>query len=129
MKRLRITVNGVSYEVEVEVLEDDGDAARMPAALPAAQLDLGAPRRAAAPPAQDPPATGGAGVITSPIAGIIAEVRVGIGDTVKEHDPLVVIEAMKMNTNVSSPMAGKIQAIHVKVGESVRQGQPLLEFA
>jgi biotin carboxyl carrier protein len=40
-----------------------------------------------------------------------------------------VIEAMKMNSNVSSPISGTIRAINVKVGDSVRQGQPLLEFS
>jgi glutaconyl-CoA/methylmalonyl-CoA decarboxylase subunit gamma len=44
------------------------------------------------------------------------------------NDTLVVIEAMKMNSNVSSPIAGTIRSISVKVGDSVRQGVPLLEF-
>lgn len=125
MKRLRITVNGVSYEVEVELLADDGDEALLngPATLLPAVAAPALPRQ--------PQATiaVGDGVLISPIAGIVSEVRVSPGDTVRENDPVVVIEAMKMNTNVSSPTAGTISAVHVKVGESVRQGQPLLEFA
>lgn len=128
MKRLRITVNGISYEVEVEVLEDDGDSARVNG-VPDTPLGIGAPASFSPASAPSAPAAGDAGILTSPIAGIVAEVRVGVGAQVKENDPLVVIEAMKMNTNVSSPVAGTIRAIHVKAGETVRQGQPLLEFA
>lgn len=129
VKRLRITVNGVSYEVEVEVLEEtDADVSRLFVAPPPG---LVAPPVAApqAPAPQPAPMADGANVLTSPIAGIVTEVRVSIGAKVKENDPLVVIEAMKMNTNVASPVAGTIRSINVKAGESVRQGQPLLEFA
>jgi biotin carboxyl carrier protein len=128
MKRLRITVNGVTYEVEVEVLQDDDESAlHAPTSIQA-----GPPRTPAAPAASSgtsPPSPTGPGVLVSPIAGIVAEIKVKVGDQVKENDPLVVIEAMKMNSNVSSPVAGTIRAINVKVGDSVRQGQPLLEFA
>ncbi|ACL23915.1 MULTISPECIES: biotin/lipoyl-containing protein [Chloroflexus] len=131
MKRLRITVNGMVYEVEVEVLSDDDEA------VVAAPTSFAAPppARSAVPPAVSSSTTtpnthqSGPGVLVSPIAGIVAEIKVNVGDQVKENDPLVVIEAMKMNSNVSSPVAGTIRAINVKVGDSVRQGQPLLEFA
>lgn len=135
MKRLRITVNGVSYEVEVEVLADDDDpmlnAPTSINALPPPRTST--PPSSAPAPAPTPPSPNthptGPGVLVSPIAGIVAEIKVNVGDHVKENDPLVVIEAMKMNSNVSSPVAGTIRAINVKVGDSVRQGQPLLEFA
>lgn len=135
MKRLRITVNGVSYEVEVEVLADDDD----PMLNAPTSINALPPPRASTPPSSAPaPASAapspnahptGPGVLVSPIAGIVAEIKVNVGDHVKENDPLVVIEAMKMNSNVSSPVAGTICAINVKVGDLVRQGQPLLEFA
>ncbi|WP_298401249.1 biotin/lipoyl-containing protein [uncultured Chloroflexus sp.] len=135
MKRLRITVNGVSYEVEVEVLADDDD----PMLNAPTSINALPPPRASTPPSSAPAPTPaasspnahptGPGVLVSPIAGIVAEIKVNVGDHVKENDPLVVIEAMKMNSNVSSPVAGTIRAINVKVGDSVRQGQPLLEFA
>ncbi|WP_298816427.1 biotin/lipoyl-containing protein [Chloroflexus sp.] len=132
MKRLRITVNGVSYEVEVEVLADDDEAAlhaptSFNALPPPAKSDHPPPMPSSA--ATPNASATGPGVLVSPIAGIVAEIKVNVGDQVKENDPLVVIEAMKMNSNVSSPVAGTIRAINVKVGDSVRQGQPLLEFA
>ncbi|MEF3275847.1 MAG: biotin/lipoyl-binding protein [Chloroflexus sp.] len=132
MKRLRITVNGVSYEVEVEVLSDEEET---PMQASTSFNALPPPARPSAPSTTSEPAATpnssatGPGVLVSPIAGIVAEIKVNVGDRVKENDPLVVIEAMKMNSNVSSPIAGTIRAINVKVGDSVRQGQPLLEFA
>lgn len=130
MKRLRITVNGITYEVEVEVLADDDDepALHAPTSVNAVPPPQSPTRTDSAPKPTSPNPTG-PGVLVSPIAGIVAEIKVNVGDQVKENDPLVVIEAMKMNSNVSSPIAGTIRAINVKVGDSVRQGQPLLEFA
>lgn len=129
MKRLRITVNGVSYDVEVEVLEDDGEELGAPApqvavrsTAPATATTLVA--QAAAP----APAAAGASGMPSPLAGIVAEVKVKEGDTVKVNDVLFVIEAMKMNSNVSAPVAGTVRTVNVKPGDTVRQGQSLLEF-
>ncbi|MGQ9481010.1 biotin/lipoyl-containing protein [Chloroflexus sp.] len=129
MKRLRITVNGITYEVEVEVLADDDELAlHAPTSVNAVPPPQSPTRTDSAPRPTSPNPTG-PGVLVSPIAGIVVEIKVNVGDQVKENDPLVVIEAMKMNSNVSSPIAGTIRTINVKVGDSVRQGQPLLEFA
>ncbi len=133
MKRLRITVNGVTYEVEVEVLSDDDEPTiGAPIGITAVAPGKSTPSASSPPPpASSPPPNAqaaGPGVLASPIAGIVADIKVKVGDQVKENDPLVVIEAMKMNSNVSSPVAGKIRSINIKVGDSVRQGQPLLEF-
>ncbi len=141
MKKLRVTVNGVSYEVDVEVLEDD-DEATGSYGFPATSTTNIAPRlgsggSTAAPPAPAPaakpsaaPSSGGdeKNVLTSPIAGVVVEVKVKEGAVVKENDPVVVIEAMKMNTNVSSPVSGTVREIKVKSGEAVQQGQVLLTF-
>ncbi|PDW01615.1 biotin/lipoyl-containing protein [Candidatus Viridilinea mediisalina] len=131
MKRLRITVNGVSYDVEVEVLEDDGEELRSapppPAAVRSAAPTAAAPT-VATPAAAAPAAAAGANALPSPLAGIVADVKVKVGDSVQINDTVLVIEAMKMNTNVSSPVAGTIRAVHVKAGDTVRQGQALLEF-
>ncbi|RRR73946.1 MAG: biotin/lipoyl-binding protein [Candidatus Viridilinea halotolerans] len=131
MKRLRITVNGVNYDVEVEVLEDDGEELGASAPPPVAARSA-APATATtlvtAPAAAPAPAAAGASGMPSPLAGIVAEVKVKAGDTVKVNDVLFVIEAMKMNSNVSAPMAGTVRAVNVKPGDTVRQGQSLLEF-
>jgi biotin carboxyl carrier protein len=147
VKRLRITVNGISYEVEVEVLEDDDEmsppyrpavpnlpspmSAALRAPAPAAGEVQQSRQPAAAPAAAPAPAAasgGGSHTLTSPIAGIVVEVRASVGAAVQENEPLLILEAMKMNTTVSSPVAGKIKAILVKAGDSVQQGQVLLEY-
>lgn len=136
MKKLRVTVNGISYDVEVEVLEDDDDAAggsygyTFTAPQAATSLASGpAPMAAPSPAVSGAPPAAGEKVVTSPIAGMIKKVNVNVGDTVKENDALVIIEAMKMDTTISSPTAGKIKEIRVKPEDPVQQGQILLTFA
>jgi biotin carboxyl carrier protein len=136
LKKLRVTVNGVSYDVEVEILEDDDEGGSTYGFPPATGVPRTAPPRgggAVAPqvapssgPSQQRP--GSAKELTSPIAGVIAEVKVSVGDQVKENDALIIIEAMKMHTNISSPVAGKVQEVKVKPGDAVQQGQVLLTF-
>jgi biotin carboxyl carrier protein len=141
VKKLRVTVNGVSYDVDVEVLEDDDTQAAyhgLPpmAAAPAAPAAPAQPAAPAAAPAAQPaapaaaaPSGGGGGKeLQAPLAGIVVDVKVAVGDTVKEGDPVIIIEAMKMNTNVSAPVSGTVKSINVKSGESVRQSQVLMTF-
>jgi biotin carboxyl carrier protein len=56
------------------------------------------------------------------------QIKVAVGETVALNQVLLVMEAMKMETNVASPMAGKINAIHVTPGQAVKAGQVLVEF-
>lgn len=135
VKKLRITVQGVAYEVDVEVLEDDdqpgyGGVPSVPnVQRPASPAPAPAP---AAAPAPAPSGGGGASegdkVLTSPIAGILVEIKPKVGDMVKENDTVAVIEAMKMNTNVNSPVGGKVKEVRGTPGEPVQQGQVLLTF-
>ncbi len=133
MKKMRVTVNGVCYDVEVEMIEDDEQpgmsygyaATAAPAsAVPSAPL----PHRSAPAPAPRPVSSGAGGILESPIAGVVVEVKVQPGAVVELNQPLLVIEAMKMNTNVSSPSSGKVSQVLVKAGDHVVQGQPLVKF-
>jgi biotin carboxyl carrier protein len=131
MKRMRITVNGVTYEVEVEILDEDegiNDGFPMPSNLrpraPEPASASGTPQPPAPPPAKA--ATDKA--LTSPVSGIVVEIKVTPGAIVKENDPVMIVEAMKMNTTVSSPMAGRVRTVEARVGEGVRSGQVLLTF-
>lgn len=133
MKRLRVTVNGKTYDVEVEIVADDDQGGSdygfptMPTAA-VGTAPVAAPGPAPSAPKAAPPTSGAANELTSPLAGTIVEVKVKAGDEVKENQPLVVIEAMKMNTNVSSPVSGKIKEIKVNSGDNVQQGQVLITF-
>ena len=113
--KLRITVQGVKYDVDVEVL--DGSAAAQPHAP------------SAAPPAAGDGGGGGGGEeVTSPIAGTVFDIRVKPGDHVAVNDTLLVLEAMKMESNVASPHAGTVAEVNVAVGDSVTHGQVLVRF-
>ena len=130
--KLQIGIDGKSYEVEVEITEDD--TAPKPHYIPALQT---APTVLAAAPA----AAGGAPrpasdegpvnedkVCRSPIAGMVTRVNVQEGQQIQPNDLLIVLEAMKMETNVTSPSAGKVKKVRVAQGDGVQLQQILVEF-
>jgi biotin carboxyl carrier protein len=118
IKKLRVTVDGKSYEVTVEVPDEPGDSTAGPPLALTAQ---------AAPPAATPSAkTGaGAGEVPSPLAGRVVAIMIKPGQEVKEGDHLLTLEAMKMNTSVFAPKAGKVAEILTTVGAAVAEGQVL----
>lgn len=133
--KLKITVHGVAYEVDVEVLDTDEGfppmaAGPLPDPRAIARRGAAAPEAAApapaAPPAPRPAAAGG--VVTSPIAGTVLEVRCQVGEAVGKDQILMVVEAMKMHTSIAAPTPGKVARVAVAVGDSVREGQPLIEL-
>lgn len=134
--KLKITVHGVAYEVEVEVLDiGEGFPTNIPSPLPQVQTVSPASPAAAAPaPAKPARSRGSAakgsagGAVTSPIAGTVMEIKCKAGDTVSEGQVLLVVEAMKMNTSIAAPTAGKVKKVAVAVGDTVREGQALVEF-
>ncbi|WOO40204.1 biotin/lipoyl-containing protein [Rubellicoccus peritrichatus] len=129
MKRLRITVEGKSYDVEVELL-DEGTASPIPQPrVPASSTRVSEPIAVPKPAAAPKPAAGGDGDVKSPLAAVVISIDVAVGDTVEEGQKVFTLEAMKMNTLVSSPQAGKVEAIHVSVGSSVEEGQSLITIA
>ena len=118
MKNLRITVNGVAYDVQVEELGADAVAAAPAAAVPAAP---------AAKPAVKKSAAAGAGEkVAAPMPGTIVSVNVSDGQSVKKGDVLVVLEAMKMENEIKAPKDGTITSVAVSKGESVDTGAALV---
>ncbi len=66
--------------------------------------------------------------IKAPMPGLILEISVQVGQEVNENDNLLILEAMKMENNLSSPRAGIIKSISVSKGDTVEKGQLLIEF-
>lgn len=66
--------------------------------------------------------------IKAPMPGLIVDVRIAEGAEVKQNDPLIVLEAMKMENIIKSPVDGTIKSVHVKKGDSVEKNQVLIEF-
>jgi methylmalonyl-CoA carboxyltransferase small subunit len=121
--KLQITIDGKAYEVDVEVLEDDEDRAAPGYALrPAAH-------------ATDPHAQGhleawdSAGKIChSPVMGLVIKVNVKPRQAVEAGDLVLVLEAMKMETNVTAPRAGIVKSVHAKPCDPAKLNQLLLEM-
>ena len=67
--------------------------------------------------------------IKAPMPGLVIDVRVSVGDIVKKGDPIIVLEAMKMENIIKSPTDGTISKINVKKGIAVEKNQVLINFA
>ena len=113
MKNYTITVNGTVYDVTVE----EGGAGS-------------APVRAAAPkaaPAAAPAPAGDAGSIevTASVPGKVFKVEASVGQAVKTGDPIIILEAMKMEIPVVAPEDGTVASIDVSVGDAIESGDVL----
>ena len=126
MERLRITVDGKTYEVLVEKTDETHAAA--PAAPVRAASPVSAPAAAPAPAPSAAPAAAAPGDMLSPLAGIVQAIDVAVGAQVQEGQLILTLEAMKMYTPINATHAGTIKAIHVKTGDSVEEGQPLVSI-
>ncbi len=126
--KLKITVENKTYEVEVEAEQPETNAPR------GWFMEPGAVRVPAAAPLAAPAAPAGPSnvnedkVCRSPISGIVVKVPAQAGQKIQTGDILLVLEAMKMETNITAPIAGTIAKLNVNVGDSVQGGQVLVEF-
>ena len=128
--KYKVTLNGRTYEVEVEagkaMLLDEYEAI-VPAA-PAAPVaaPVAAPAEAA-PAASNTVAVTGAGeAVNAPMPGTILKVNVTQGQAVKEGDVLCVLEAMKMENDIIAPKSGTVTQVVTTKGASVSSGDPLV---
>ena len=118
MKNYTITVNGNGYNVTVEEGQTSGAPAAAPVAAPKA-----AP--AAAPKAAAPAASAGSVKVTAGAAGKVFKVEASVGQAVKAGDPVIILEAMKMEIPVVAPQDGTVASIDVAVGDAVEAGATL----
>jgi methylmalonyl-CoA carboxyltransferase 1.3S subunit len=116
---LKVTVNGVVYDVEVEV--DDEPTPSVGAIF----MTGGGFATPHAPAAPDAAATGDG--VRAPLAGSVARVMVEEGQQIAAGDVLLVLEAMKMETEITSPEAGTVSAVLVAPGDAVSGGQVLVQ--
>ncbi len=131
-----------TYEVEVEDIQArpilakvDGETFEVwpeeVQAAAAASPSAPAPSAPAAPAvaAAAAPVQGGAKTVPAPIPGVILSLSVREGETVKNGQELLILEAMKMNNAIRASRDGTIARIHVAPGDHVKHGQPLMEFS
>ena len=128
--QLILTINGKKYLVDVEV--EEGEEVRL-SAMPETASTLQAHPAAPVPavPVPAPQVAGAANdkICRSPIAGVVFKVVAQVGQQLEVNDLLVILEAMKMETNITAHMSGKVEKILVSVGEAVKPGQPIAEFS
>lgn len=118
--KLKVTINGTPYDVEVEVEEE-------PIPTLGAVLLRSTSAYGVTPTAAKAPAASSTG-LKAPISGTVVNILVEAGSEVKAGDTVVVLEAMKMETEITAPQDGKIAAVNVEVGEAVSGGQTLIEW-
>lgn len=132
--KLRITLDEKTFEVEVEVAE--ADHASLPPAYPVGSARLTGSAAASAPAG----ATAGAGAgnppavadeskaCRSPVSGVVVKVVAAAGASINAGDSILILEAMKMETNITAPVSGVIADIKVAQGDRVQTGDVLVEF-
>ncbi len=132
MKKFKVTVNGKAYEVEVEEMGGAPAAAPAPqvAAAPAPAAPAPTPAAAPAPAATPAPAVGGPlpeGAITvkAPMPGKISALKAEAGKAVKRGDIILVLEAMKMQNDITATADGTLHEIRVNPGDNVKTGDVL----
>lgn len=127
--KLKIGIDGNEYVVDIEVLEDDS--AGPVYVAPHGQPTTVQPVTVASPEAGAPAAEGDvieAKVCRSPVAGVVVKLNVQPGQMLQTNDLMMVLEAMKMETNITAPVAGKVKTITVAQGDGVKVNQILVEF-
>lgn len=120
-----VEVNGTPYNVEMD--KTIKQPVTKPVARPAVSVAASsAPAAPAAPVAKPAPASTGKSGVKSPLPGVILDIKVNVGDTVKKGQTVIILEAMKMENNINADKDGKITAINVGKGDSVLEGTDLL---
>ena len=112
MKKYNVNVNGTSYEITLEVVDEK-------------DVKTSAPAAAKAAPAPAPAKSANGETVTSPMPGNILSVNVQNGASVKKGDVLMVLEAMKMENEIMSPCDGTVVSVNVQSGASVETGAVL----
>lgn len=115
---VRVEVNGTPYTVELEKQVT-------PKIKPVVRTESTTPAAAPAPVSR-PVVSGGKSGIKSPLPGVILEIKVKEGDSVKRGQTLMILEAMKMENDIKSDRDGRVTAINVSKGESILEGTDLI---
>jgi biotin carboxyl carrier protein len=137
MRKFVINVNGKSYEVEVEEVQDGVSvtpiAAPVVSAAPAPAAQAAPAVKPAAAPAQAKPAAApqpsgamGAVKMNAPMPGSIIDVKVNVGDSIKKDQVILILEAMKMENEIMAPQDGRIASVNVTKGSTVNSGDLLV---
>ena len=123
MSKYRITVEGKTYEMDVELIGSNG---AVVAPVAKAAPVVAAPKAAPAPAAKAA-APASSGSVVAPMPGTILKVNKAEGDSVKAGDVVLVLEAMKMENEITAPADGVIASLSLTEGSTVAGGDLLFE--
>ena len=138
LRKFKISVDGTQYLVEMEEVgaptPTPADAAPAASAAPAptpapAPAPAPAPEPAPAPAAAPAPVAAGPHAQAAPMPGTILDIHVKVGDVVTANQPVMILEAMKMENEVVAEQAGTIASINVEKGAMVNPGDTLFTLA
>ncbi|MBQ1294452.1 MAG: acetyl-CoA carboxylase biotin carboxyl carrier protein subunit [Clostridiales bacterium] len=124
MSKYRITVEGKTYEMDVELIGSNG-APVQPVKVqsaPAAPAPV-----VAAPKAASKPAAVSSGSVVAPMPGTVIKILKNEGDAVKAGDVVLILEAMKMENEITAPVAGTLASVNCTAGGTVAGGDVLFE--
>ena len=126
--KLKLTIDGKLYEVDVEVAEREQPRPGYvpPASAPRANSRAAGP--AVVPKTAHDRVVDEGKVCRSPVSGVVVRVAAQAGQEIQANDVLLVLEAMKMETVITSPVAGKVSRVNAQAGDSVKGGQVLVEL-
>lgn len=126
MKTFNVTVNGKSYEVQVEEVKSNKPASKAPS-TPKAATTAPAPAPVAAPTPQAAPiVAAGANTVNAPMPGKVIAVAVTVGQAVKKGDLLLTLEAMKMENEIFAQADAVVSEVLVEAGQTVPAGGPMI---
>ena len=118
--KLKVTVNGIAYDIEVEVEEQERPSL--------GSVIIGGGGSSSAPTTASVKAAS-ANAVVAPLSGAVARILVAEGDEITEGQVLLVLEAMKMETEITAPSDGTVDSVLVEVREAVQGGQALVTLA
>lgn len=126
MKTFNVTVNGKSYEVQVEEVKSNQSATKAAPAPKAAPVATPAPQAAPVAPQAVPTVAPGANTVNAPMPGKIIALAVTVGQVVKKGDLLLTLEAMKMENEIFAQADATVTEILVEAGQTVPAGGPMI---
>ena len=124
-KKFRITVDGISHEVEVE--EAGSTVSAVVTQSAPAPANVASPKAVREQPAVKVSAD--ANSVVAPLQGTLQEIKVSVGQAVTKGQVLVIIEAMKMENEVVAPKDGTVSAIYLNKGTKVNSGDAILSLS
>ena len=126
-KQYKITVNGKTYDVSVEEIRPVASNKTV-STIVNTPVNTPKPAAAPAPKAAAVPIDENAISVKATMPGTIVSFSVAVGDKVQEGQVVAILEAMKMENEITAPASGEVKSIHVEKGSSVVEGQVILQI-